>query len=232
MTRFGRPRAPGFTTAQALQFRRIFRAQAAAASVSFTAIGEAIETANLAVDGVAMVRNALAPSRRLTYRTARVVTVGLLLAIPANATRTQVLAIDALASALYHFGAFARRVPPAFIPKGSIDALATTLAGGGKALRAALRAKLRAQSPEMGQAWVEWMRRVPIKGNSSQIVGFIERTEKLVRAEFPAPYAKAPGPTFSLGREFDVLLRERPDLMQHFLHNLNRAHSMDARSEK
>lgn len=119
---------------------------------------------------------------------------------------------------------------PAFIPFEVIDRLVDRLAPRGPALRKRLSQTLRADAPAMGRAWCERVRRTPIAAKTPRIIEFIELIEGLVRTDFPAQLDEPHGLMFSLGPEFDVLHRERPDLTEDFLRQLARAHAIDARN--
>lgn len=251
----GRPASPGFTQAQARKFRSIFRKECVSIGVSNTNVGRAIEDYELVgrADGLTVLQNALSPARKLTHRTARILVAGLFLAAERFEKRLerlgdefvriidgaidlrfekQKLALVTLGGAMYAYHAWdPDPAIPAFIPLEAIDHLAGRLAPKRPGLKKALSQKLRADAPAMARAWCERLRRTPIKGSTPQIIDFIERLERLVRAEFPSPQIEPYGLLFSLGSEFEVLRRERPDLTQHFLQQLSRAHSIDARSQ-
>ncbi|MHB8195862.1 MAG: hypothetical protein ACYDFQ_07250 [Vulcanimicrobiaceae bacterium] len=177
-------------------------------------------------------QNALSPARKLTHRVARIIVAGLFLGgsgCTAERFEKEKSALTRLGGAMYAYHAWdPDPAIPAFIPIEAVDRLAARLAPGRPALRKKLGQRLRAEAPAMGRAWCERVRRTPIAGTTPRIIEFIKLCEGLVRAEFAA--IEQPE-MFSLGPEFGVLHRERPDLTQDFLRELARAHSIDARSK-
>jgi hypothetical protein len=233
----GRPASPGFTAAQAASFRRIFRNQCAFIGATNKGVGRAIDDFGIAgnADGLTVLQNALSPARKLTQRVARIIVAGLFLGDSertAERIEKQKCALTALGGALYTYRAWnPRPAIPAFIPLDAVDRLAAQLAAGRPALRKMLSQRLRAEAPAMGRAWCERVRRTPIASTTARIIEFVELMEGLVRTEFAASYAEPQELMFSLGPEFGVLHRERPDLTQDFLRELARAHAIDARSK-
>jgi len=234
MAQPGRPASPGFTAAQAARFRRIFRNQCAFIGASNMDVGNAVDEFGLAgkADGLTLLQNALSSTRKLTHRVARIIVAGLFLGDSgrrAERFEKQKFALTTLGGALYAYRAWdPHPAIPAFIPLEAVDRLAAHLAFGRPALRKIVSERLRTDAPAMGQAWCERVRRTPIPGTTPRILEFIELIEGLVRAEFAI---EPPELMFSLGREFDILHRERPDLTRHFLRELARAHAIDARSK-
>ncbi|MHB1549593.1 MAG: hypothetical protein ACYCX6_00130 [Vulcanimicrobiaceae bacterium] len=238
MGRPGRPASLGFTAAQAARFRRLFRNQRALVGASNRDIGRAINKFRIAgkADGLTVLQNALSPARKLTHRAARIIVAGLFLGDSVRTTgffeiKRRQFALSTLGGALYGDRAWdPHPAIPAFIPLDAVDSLAARLADGRPALRKILSQRLRAEAPAMGRAWCERVRRTPIAGTTPRILEFIQRIEGLVRAEFSVSNVEPPELMFSLGPEFGILHRERPDLTQDFLHELARAHHIDARS--
>ena len=234
MARLGRPASPGFTSVEASTFRRIFRSQCSNVGASHGDIGRAIDEYGLAdnADGVTVVQNALAPARKLTHRTARIIVAGLFLAESVRMTQPlerQQLALTTLGGAMYAYRAWGPDPAiPAFIPLDAIDALASRLSDGRPALRKLLSRRLHAEASTFARAWCEHVRRTPITRTTSQIIAFIELSEELVRNEYGLDSSER---IFTLGPEFDTLNHERPDLTRDFLHELSRAHAIDARKK-
>lgn len=239
MRHLGRPASPGFTAAQAANFRRIFRKQRDFIGASNKDVGQGIDDFRIAgeADGFTVLQNALSSARKLTHRVARIIVAGLFLGESVRITdffeiKRQQFALTTLGGALYAYRAWdPNPAIPAFIPLDAIDRLAARLAAGRPGLRKTLSQRLRAEAPAMGRAWCERIRLTPIAGSTPQIIEFIQRIEGLVRAEFAVLNVEPPEPMFSLGPEFGILHRERPDVTQDFLRELARAHHIDARSK-
>jgi hypothetical protein len=214
----------------------MFRNQRAFIGASNRAVGRAIDKFKIAgkADGLTVLQNALSPARKLTHRAARIIVAGLFLADrgrTAERLEKQQFALTTLGGAMFAYHAWdPHPAIPAIIPLEAIDRLAERLAPGRPALRKMLSRRLHAEAPSMGRAWCERVRRTPMAGTSPRIIEFIELIEGLVRAEFPASHLEPPGLMFSLGPEFTILHRERPDVTQDFLRELARAHAIDARS--
>lgn len=235
MGRVGRPVSLGFSTAEAIQFRRIFRQQSKLIGASNSETGDAIDRFQLGgkADGLTLLQNALSPKRKLTHRVARIIVAGLFLGKTIRDDKRslrQQNALVALGGAMYAFKAWdPNPAIPAYIPPEVIDDLAARLAAGRRSLGKLLSKRLSEAAPAMARAWCERARRTPIKRKSAKIIETINVLEDMVRADYPAP-ARDEETLFSLGPEFDILHRERPELTKGFLSELNRAHSIDGRN--
>ncbi len=234
----GRPLSSGLTDTQRARFQSLFRSQRVLLGASNVAIGAGIDAYPLAgdVDGLTIVQNALSPSRKLTYRQARIAVVGLFLSKPGRRSeierdrvRAATLfarekgAFNTLAELLYASGAWAdpRTELPVFVPLDVADKLAKRLVAAAvqRGLRSSetkrdtladkLSQSLHDLAPQMARSWCDFVLRTRVARKTPQAFDFVE---ELARVGFADCYI-APGREASaFGPEFEVLHRERPCL--------------------
>lgn len=231
-----RPREPGFNQRQAAQFRKEFRRLCEAFGATNAIVGDGIdvldahgETGSAKAAGTKEVANAMMIARRLTHRGARRLVVALFISKRARALDLEYAAkgLGELVGLLAKFGAvhLSRSAHlPIFVSQDkaaelaerlSVEAL--TVPGVTKQNRAdlacALRLYLRDNGPAMARAWCDAAQQPDVLHAARLSFAEAERvTESLTKAVFREAYVYQ-GEAPPWGTEFDVLARERPELV-------------------
>lgn len=223
---------PGFNRKQADRFRNAFRRSCAVYGTTNADVGEALDglLGRTEGSGPKTVANAMLRDRKLTHSLARRLVVALFLSKPARHSDPEIAAamLGQLVGLLNELGALRLFRPPSlpvFVATEHADELAKQLAEAatrvhgvgtrrGPAVARALGEYIRARAAAMARAWCDAVQQPALLDAARLGLAEAERvTESLAKAIFRESYVyQGEGPGW--GPEFEVLDRERPELMQ------------------